>query len=281
MVSLKFLYKVTRIEQCLIVSLSTWLIALLSDGPLWFNQPKIAAGVSMFFSCLGASLYHYGRRHDVYAKKWYDLVLVNRPMLLILSGTISFCCSIVTAAAFLPPFCTWIAIANFMIIMLYANFLDQYWPFKNIAIALVCVTPIIMGWYSGHRLHPIVPFLIAAIFCAYLAREILKDIQDRSANHGKRFTMVMSIGITASQRIAAALLSLAALFLIGGLVPLVDSSSIVLTIIAIPYLWGIFLLFRYARYLLAPAPIAHQYRTIDFGMLALMISTLGLRVLLH
>ncbi|MFA6553483.1 MAG: UbiA family prenyltransferase [Patescibacteria group bacterium] len=281
MSSLKWIYKVTRLEQCLIAGLSTWLIALLSNGPLWLNEPKVAAGISMFFSCLGASLFHHGRRHKLYAEKWYDPIIIKHPGVLIACGTAAFICSIVIAGIALPALCTQIAIANFLIILLYAEFLDQYWPFKNLAIALVCVTPIVMGWYSGHRLHPVVPFLMAAIFCTYFAREILKDIEDRDANHGKRFTMVMSLGINTCQRIAGGLLGIAILCLAGGLLQLAQPHSISATLIYVPYLFSMYFLGRYIRYLLRDVHAFHRYRLIDIGMLSLMASTLALRATLY
>ncbi len=280
MESLKYVYKVTRLEQCLIVGLGTWLIALLSNGSLWLNEPKVAAGISMFFSCMGASLFHYGRRHDVYAKKWYDLVVIKRPGILMTGGLASFIISILTAATLLPTFCVWIAVFNFLVILLYANFLDQFWPFKNLAIALVCVTPIVMGWYSGHRLHPIVPYLIVAIFCIYLAREILKDIEDRHANRGKRFTMVMSLGIITCQHIAAGLLGLGVLCLCGGLLQLNWPHSPSAFFIFTPFFFAIYLLCKYIRRLMGGSHVAQLYRVIDVGMVALMTSTLAIRATL-
>lgn len=281
MSTLKFVYKVTRIEQCLIAGLSTWLIALLSNGPLWFNEPKVAAGVCMFFGCMGASVFHYGRRHDVYAKKWYDLVIITRPTLLMWCGGVAFAISIGIAIATLPAYCVWITVANCAIILLYANFLDQFWPFKNVAIALVCVTPIVMGWYSGHRLHPVVPYLILAIFCAYLAREILKDIEDRDANHGKRFTMVMSLGIPTCQRIAAALLVSTGVLLLFGLTKLNMPDAWLGAFILTPYGFGIVVLMMYARLLYRGGHLFHYYRVIDAGMVGLMAATLALRTLLY
>lgn len=281
MSSLKYVYKVTRIEQCIIAGVSTWLIALLSNGPLWLNEPKVAAGISMFFSCMGASLFHYGRRHDVYARKWYDLVIVKRPNAIMACGLAAFACSILVAGIALPAICVQIAIFNLLVILLYANFLDQYWPFKNLVIALVCVTPIVMGWYSGHRLHPIVPYLIAAIFCTYLAREILKDIKDRDANRGIRFTMVMSLGITTCQRIAGGLLGTAILILIAGIphLPWQHSSNMVL--ILAPYIIAAYLLYRYTKRLMGATLVAQRYRAIDLGMLGLMTSALALRISLY
>lgn len=279
--SLKFLYKVTRIEQCIIAGLSTWLIALLSNGPLWSNEPKVAAGVSMFFSCLGASLFHYGRRHDIYAKKWYDLVIVNQPLVLILSGAIAFLLSIAIAGVFLPAICTWIALFNFAMIMFYANFLDQYWPFKNLAIASVCVSPVVMGWYSGHRMHPIVPFLMAGIFCAYLAREVLKDNDDLAANRGKRFTMVMSLGMKTTQRIAGALLFLSILCFIGGLLQLRYTELFSAAPVFIFFLIGMYFMINLAKRLLPGSYVSNRYRVIDLGMVNLMIATLMLRITLY
>ncbi len=281
MSTLKFVYKITRLEQCLIAGLSTWLIALLSNGPLWFNEPKVAAGLCMFFGCMGASVFHYGRRHDVYARKWYDLVIIKRPTPLMLAGIGAFGISIGIAYYYLSTFCLAIAVANLLIILLYANFLDQYWPFKNLAIALVCVTPIVMGWYSGHRLHPIVPYLMTSIFFAYWAREALKDAEDQDANRGKRFTMVMSLGVRTCQRIAAGLLVVSGTCLFLGLWKLHLPETWESIFIYSPYLFGIGILILYARLLHRGGHLFHYYRVIDAGMLGLMVATLGIRTFLY
>ncbi len=286
MSTLKYMYKVTRPDQSLLVGASAWLIALLSNGPDWFTSQKVAVAICMACSCMGASLFHYGRRADIYARKWYDKVDVTHPWLLQLCGGALFGCSLLIAATHLPAACFWVALANCIFIACYANFLDQYWPWKNIVIAFVCTTPIFAGWFSGHRLHPIVPSMICAIYCAYLAREILKDVVDREANHGKRFTMVMSIGITPSIRAAgsALLLSVGALLYALRNVtfsPLdygaARSIGIYELVMLTCYTAAVCILFGFGWQLVRGQRRETAYRTIDVSMICLMLAVLTIR----
>lgn len=199
--------KISRLTQCLMGSLATYTVALLSNGPYWLTTTKTWAGGAMFFSIWGASVWHYGRCREIYAKKHWDPVNIENPRQVLCAGASGFMISILISWAFLPTLCVLITVLNAVTIMfLYAKFLDQYWPWKNLSIALVCITPLLFGWFSGHRLHPIIPSLISATFFFYFAREILKDCADLMANQGHRFTMVMSIGIPAAARVAGVML---------------------------------------------------------------------------
>ena len=51
-------------------------------------------------------------------------------------------------------------------------------------------------------MNPIVPYLIIAITGIYLAREVMRDVVDLEANKGKRFTMVMYLGVKQTLQIA-------------------------------------------------------------------------------
>jgi len=289
--TLKYVYKVARIEQSLIVGISTWLIALLSNGPLWFSTPKVAVAFCMVCSCMGSSLFHYGRRADIYKRKWYDPVTVARPWLLISIGSLLFAGSILIALAYLPTGCLWIAVFNFLTIMLYANFLDQFWPWKNLVIAFVCSTPVAAGWLSGHRMHPIVPYLVAAIYGAYLAREILKDVIDRDANRGKRFTMVMSLGIKPTLRIAGMVLlaSVCILAYATQFLPLsvpdhpiwISARESYPFIIIVLYCLGMYFPLHLGWKLVRGGRFENYYRYVDIGMVFLMLATLTIRVGLY
>jgi hypothetical protein len=45
--------------------IAAWIVALLSNGPDWFNAHKVFAGIVMALSVWGASVWHYGARADV------------------------------------------------------------------------------------------------------------------------------------------------------------------------------------------------------------------------
>jgi len=270
----RYLKKITRPEQCLTAALATFVVALLSNGPSWFTAEKIAAPITIALSVLGASLWHYGARYDVYAKKHWDVVTVIHPQRLLFFGCVSFIMSVVVAFLFLPKACTLIAFINVFIIVFYARRLDQYWPWKNLVIALVCTSPLIIGWLSGQHVHSIVLPMIIATFFIYLAREILKDIQDREANHGLRFTMVMDIGVKASLRIAGAMLCIAILVLLIGwqYIP----SSLFFAIAA--YWISVSVLVWNGIKLLMATDLASRYKRIDIAVLSFLICILAIRI---
>jgi len=270
--SLHFWYKVTRIEQCLIAAISAWLIALLSNGPLWFNQPKLIAAGCIFLSFLGGSLLHYGIRADVYQRKWWDRVIVKNPARLKTLGLLALSAS-VGLAVLLPAACVMNAVSNFIIILLYSNLIDRYWPWKNLAIAFACLSPLLVGWWSGHRLNPIVPPLIGATFCIYLTREIMKDVMDLSANRGRRFTMAMALGKENALRVGGIALCIG-LFLLTEAIQYADSSLSAIVSIVIALALFSSLAIHLLRRVTAAAKF---YRAIDIGIVLLMFGALCLR----
>jgi 4-hydroxybenzoate polyprenyltransferase len=268
----RYWVKITRPTQCLLGGLAAWTVALLSDGPTWFTPEKIAAGVVIMLSVLAASVWHYGARADVYARKHWDPVFVKKPRILMCAGAGIFLASIVIAGIFLPMACVMIAILNAVIIMLYAKILDQHWPFKNLSIAVVCVTPLILGWFSGHRFNPIVPSLILATFFVYLAREIFKDVVDREANQGYRFTMVMDLGTVATVRIGGIALTTAIFFILHSL--RFAPTSLLVWILSIS---GTIWLSWFAVKSLLGENIAPRFSWMDVGTATILLSLLGAR----
>ncbi|MEK7584344.1 MAG: UbiA family prenyltransferase [Patescibacteria group bacterium] len=197
-----WLYKVTRPVQIIAAASSTWVAALLSNGPDPFSSNKVAAAAAMGLGVLAASIFHYGAANRMYARKVWDLVEVENPAGFVAIGIVIFTASCAIAVIYLPWECSAIAIADAIIVVLYARILSKRWVTKNTVIAFVCTTPILMGWWAGHRLHPIVPYAIVIAFSAYLAREIVKDIQDIRANEGIRVTLPIQLGIIGAMRIA-------------------------------------------------------------------------------
>lgn len=157
--------------------------------------------------------------------------------------------------------------------LLYTGGLDQYWPWKNLTIALVCITPLLFGWFSGHCLHPIIPPFIWATFFFYLAREILKDVADEEANHGHRFTMVMDIGIPAAVRVA-------------GVVLLISISLIIYSLKYAPHnVWvrglfgtGILWLIWFALKSLRGCNISSKFAWMDIGVAVILVGMLCIRL---
>ena len=204
-------YKVTRPVQFIAAAFGTWVVALLSNGPDPVSSNKVAASVAMGLTVLAASIFHYGAANRMYARKVWDLVKVENPAGLIVTGLVIFVASCLVAAVYLPWECSAIATIDAIIVVLYARVLSKRWITKNTVIAFACTTPILMGWLAGHRLHPVVPYAIAISFSAYLAREIVKDIQDIRANQGIRVTLPIQIGVVGAMRIAGIFAALSAI----------------------------------------------------------------------
>ena len=272
--TLRYFRKIVRPSQVIIAGLSTWIVALISNGPTWVSYQKVGGGMVIALSILSASVWHYGARHDVYQEKWWDPIYVKNPKAMCFLGLLGFLASIAMALFFLPKECVIIAIFNALAIVLYAKRLDQFWPWKNIIIALVCITPLLMGWFLGHRINFMVPFLTGAAFCIYLAREILKDVVDREADRGKRFTMVMQLGINATLRIAGLVLVLAIILIISSLLKgaAISNSSLV------AFAAGIMTLLVMAITLLTGKDISKKYQIIDIGVGAILVGLLLVRV---
>lgn len=259
--------------QFFLGGVATWIAALLSNGPTWFSTEKIVAGVVMSLGILGASVWHHGARADVYARKHWDPVYVKNPAVLLAIGSVFFSGSIFLAWQFLPPACVAIAITNCLVILFYARFLDKYWPWKNLSIAGICVTPLILGWFSGHRLHHIVPPIIVATFFFYLAREIFKDIVDIKANQGKRFTMVMDIGTPAALKVGGCMLAVSVAMILYSL-QFANDSAFVWTSCILGSAW----LSWFAVSAFQGKDIAQKFRLMDFSVVMILVSLIGVRL---
>lgn len=212
--SLNYCLQVVRPQLILITALATWIVAMLSNGPDWFTTPKIASPIVMALSVLGASLYHFGAANPMYTRKSESLSigpLVRAGLIVLgLAGMFGAAC---IAFAYLNSICQMIVIIDSVIIVAYASILSRHWLTKNLLIAFVCVSPVLLGLFSGHRLHPSVPYGITVTFFAYLAREIIKDIQDRVANNGYRMTLPLWLGVKPARRIAAGIIVVALIVL--------------------------------------------------------------------
>lgn len=271
--SFKFWLKISRPLQAVIGGCAAWITALLSDGSSWVNIEKIAAGIVITLSIMSASIFHYGARYDIYAKKRRNPVFVRHPDFLIFCGSVGFGASFVLAGIYLGAPCLLLAVFNAAAIGLYPNKLDRRWPWKNLTIATLCITPLLMGWLASHQLNSIVLFAIACAFCIYLAREILKDIVDRAADCGKRLTMVMTIGITASLRVAGIILLIAAIFVFCILQQAPEQLIIK---IALGISGGYLAMF--AIILLVGKNISRKYAWIDVGVITMLICFLLIRI---
>ena len=201
--TLQLWLKAIRWHFCLVAGIGTWVTALVSNGPQWCSPPKVASALTMGFCVAGSSLYHYGAAREIYARKSERWWVTQTPRWsLMLFGISAFIVAVFIAKAFLNLVCASIVIFDAVVIILYAKYLGRHWLTKNLAIAVVITSPVFLGWFAGHRMNPAVPWLIAAIGMAYLAREIIKDVDDVLANQGRRVTLPMALGQIGAMRVA-------------------------------------------------------------------------------
>lgn len=212
--SFHFWLKVSRPHHALVAGFATYVAALLSDGHTWFDQVKIAAPIVIMLGVIGASLFHYGGARDIYARKVRDRIDVENPDQLMRLGGVALNFAVMVAFFTLPFAGVAIAMFNAIGIVFYTKFLSRFWLTKNVMIAAICTTPVLLGWAIGHRLSPSIPWAIATVFTSIWAREILKDVADIVANEGRRVTLPIKFGVAHARQIAGVLLLVSLLFII-------------------------------------------------------------------
>lgn len=184
----RFWRKVMRPEQSILAACSS--IAILLFGEYRASPAVILAlGCAVACNVLGASLFHYGAAKKIYARKYWDRVDVQKPVRLISYGLSFFLLSILIGMLWLNGTSIILLTINTILICLYARMLSKYWVTKNIIIAYVCTTPLLLGWTYVSGQNTLVITLMISIFFSYIAREIIKDINDIEANNGIRVTL--------------------------------------------------------------------------------------------
>jgi 4-hydroxybenzoate polyprenyltransferase len=208
---------IARPQHMLLAALTTWVAAMLSNGPHWFTTAKVVAPTIMAFSVFGASLFHFGAANQMYTRKSESLAVRDPALLdgLFFGGIASILTAIAITFTYLNETCRLIVVADATIILAYPNLLSRHWFSKNSLIAFVCVSPILIGWLAGSHQHSSIPYGIGMAFFSFLAREIVKDVQDRKANHGYRWTLPLWLGVIPARRIAGACM-LPSLVVAGG-----------------------------------------------------------------
>lgn len=262
--------------QLTLAGVAAYAAFLLSNGPNWITTEKLAVFVVMALQTFSSSVWHYGARSDIYAKKWWDPVYVRNPWRLLMIGGTGFFLSILLAAIYLPAVCVGICIANTVIILLYAKRLDRYWPWKNLFIAGVCITPLLCGWYAGNRTSDIVMPLIIATYLTYFAREVLKDMYDIDANRYERITMVMDWETPRCLRIAGGCLLTSAV-LIAYMFQYLPPNFFIQLILGSVGTWFTVL----AIVLMFGVNLSKKYKLIDIGVILAVLSLLLVRAQMY
>jgi 4-hydroxybenzoate polyprenyltransferase len=254
----RLVWKVTRPEGFGLCFACAWLMANLSqaDSHLIFLVSLVSG-----LSCLGSSVFHFGAGHRIYSRK-SEAIKIGRPWILVLAGGLILASSVAISFTNLPPLCTATLLFNAATVSVYSVWLSKRWYIKNPLIAAVCSTPALLGWLVGTTTHPATWYILTSIYCTFLSREIIKDVEDIRANHGRRVTLPMVIGISGALKIAAvtAMFGATSVFFLRDYLWTADISVGILAVTAV-CLWT-------ARY-----PIKPQ-RLITIGMATLMLSVI-------
>lgn len=205
--------RVLRLKHGLTASAATWLVAMLCLDQRHMPTAVWMASLAIGISCVSASVFHYGAANRMYTRKG-ETLSSQYPRRLVIVGTIGFFLSLVIGSLYLPGGAQVILWYNFLAVACYSRWLSRHWATKNLTIALVLTSPILIGWLTVRVWHPMLGYLIAAVFCGYLAREMVKDIGDIKANCGLRVTLPIWIGIPGATRIAVISLSISIALLV-------------------------------------------------------------------
>jgi len=176
--------------------LTAWIISRACGAN---NRTAAAAAVAIALSSIGASFWHYSEANPMYARKEERLKFKNpvvkfkNPKVLMFTGLMIFCLSIVIAHQWLPQQCIYLYLFNTVTIAAYSIWLSSSWTTKNVTMAVISITPVITGWQAGQFTHPLVRWAITIAALAHFAHEVVKDVMDIKANEGIRVTLPMVI----------------------------------------------------------------------------------------
>lgn len=239
--SVRVFRKLTRVHQALLTGAGAWVTSLLSPEPNLLSPRRLAVAAVMFFALLGASLFHFGAAKQVYARKHWDRLPIKHPRFLTALGLTFMSLSVAIAGWKLPLAVFWITLGDAVIIILYARYLSRHWATKNIVIAWVCTTTILLGSLSMSIHHPLIPAASVTIFFAYWAREILKDVEDIRANQGIRVTLPIAFTTHRALDVAAVMLGIAAFGAVISLYTVRASSaaSLLIVVIGLMYIYSL------------------------------------------
>lgn len=197
---------IVRPHHVLMGAISTWIVAVLCGGNLVgvFYAPQV-----MGLAILGTSLFYFGDSNDMYARKNKTLLIGSWFRgLLIVSGVLLILSSVYISFGYLNFACQLTVILDGLIIMFYHRKLARRWLTKNLSIAWVCISPILLGMFVGNSFYSSVLIGAVAVFLAYLAKEIVNDVKDLEVDKSHRRTLVLCLDVSWARHIACMVMTL-------------------------------------------------------------------------
>ena len=193
-------FQMVRIQHILMGTLTTWIVVALSEGS---TSAKVLAPLVIALQIAGASLFYFAVANQMYGRKHSGYLLANWPIIIMgVLGLLAMVSGTIISAQ-LSYSCLAVAIFNPVVIVLYKDYISKWWLSKNLLMAAVCITPVLLGWWAGSgSTHPAVPGGAVAVFFTYLAREIIKDIQDMEVDRHRRRTLPLERGVGVARVLA-------------------------------------------------------------------------------
>lgn len=190
---------VLRPKHILMGMLSTWIFARLyeaSEASIFYAP--LVTGLLVF----GTSIFYFGIENDMYIRKNKSLAvsLLTRKILIVL-GLISLAYATYITQTQLNMACLLIVFLDVVIILLYPRKLSSHWSTKNMPMALVCISPIIIGIVVGNYVDSRAIICAMVGFFSYLVKEIINDAHDVRVDRGRRKTLPICFGVSLTRHI--------------------------------------------------------------------------------
>lgn len=270
--SLKWWLRVSRPGAVILAIVGTWVAAVLSS-PTWLSFEVAGAMLAVGFGSIGANLFHYGQSRNMFEKKTGVKLDIEERVTTILAGFGCLCIAVVVAAAYLPLTAQVVVVINASLAIFYPKVLSRLWYAKNATIAAMCASVVLIGGIAGSS-GEMIPVLAVTVFCAMMAREIVKDIHDVGIDEGLRVTFPMKVGTSGAMGVAAAfaIMSLGMQLFPGFLIADHGLLPVLLTLVS----FGLFLKVVYVL-CSEPRP-GSSHRLITVGTWSFLLAALASRI---
>lgn len=235
MSSFHFYLQAARLQHAFMGATASFLLASLSGASVFVS---CLAALVIALDVLGASLYYFAVANKMYALKKSSYLMsstANRHMMIM--GLIAMASAIAISLFRLSWPCVYLTVFNALVVVSYKDLVSKWWGSKNLLMAMVCTSPVLLGWWAGKNTHPQVPLASVIVFFAYLAREIIKDIQDREVDRGLRRTLVLQHDIGVA-RVMAGTALLAACYCLVVLLTSTDNYYNLLALLLATVVFG-------------------------------------------
>jgi len=202
--SLYYYFQMARFQHVLMGSLTALVVVTLSAGS---DTAKVFSPLAVALQIMGASLYYFAVANKMYILKNQHYALSKGRVLVTgLVGLASMLAGVLISIFWLNKSCVYITVFNTLAIVFYKDIISKWWLSKNIVMGVVCTSPVIIAWWAGMDTHPSVPWGTAVVFFVYLAREIVKDIQDVDVDRGLRKTLALQCDVGVARVVAGTLI---------------------------------------------------------------------------